>query len=51
MVFNTSYAVLQKVFSNNSKIGFIASGKNTWQQAVNEAVLHPEKLATATNFV
>jgi carbon starvation protein len=51
VTFNTSYAVLQKVFSADPKIGFIASGKNTWQQALNQASLHPEKLATAKQIL
>ena len=51
IVFNTSYAVLQKVFSSNPKIGFIASGKNTWQKALSEATLHPEKIATAKQIL
>jgi len=45
VVFNTTYAVLQKVFSSNHKIGFIASGKNTWQQAIE--IIDPNKLSTA----
>ena len=51
IVFNTSYAVLQKVFSSNPKIGFIASGKNAWQKALSEATLNPEKLTFAKQIL
>jgi carbon starvation protein len=46
----TSVAVIEKVFSSNQKIGFLATA-NSWQQKINDGILDYEKIAFAKKII